>query len=357
MGIFDFFSQKHDFLGCDIGTTSIKIVELKKKGEFAHLHNYALLETLGHFERSNNVIQANALKISEKETTKLLSLLLQKGKFSTSYAVASIPSFSSFTVLLEIPLMDESETQKAMPFQIKQHIPLPLSEIAVDWMRVGQREDEDGFNKQYILLIAIPHSVIESYKTIFKNAGLKLKALEVETLAYTRSLVGSDQTTTGIIDIGARSTNISIVDQGFLKHNTQIDYAGDSLTTAIAKGLGIQSRRAEELKKQKGILGGTGEYELSTLQKPFLDAILKEVEKVKKDFEGSFHTPVQRFLLVGGGANLVGIVPYTEEKLGIPVVLGNGFLYVTTPPELSALLPELQTRFSLATGLAIRGLM
>lgn len=357
MNFFGKFFKPTKFLGCDIGTTSIKLVELGRKNNATQLKNYALLETLGHFERSNNVIQANALKISERETGLLLKALLSKARFSTKDVIASIPSFSSFTTLIELPNISPEETKKTMLYQIQEHVPLPLSEIAVDWTVVGQVEDENGFTKQQILMVAIPNETVEKFRTIFKNAGLRLRALEVEMLAYTRAVIGTDKTPSVIVDMGARSTNITVVDQGFVKHNAQIDYAGDSLTVAIAKGLGINSERAEELKKQRGLLGGRGEYELSTLEIPFLDVILQEANDVRNAYEQNYQKKIQRFLLLGGGANLLGIEKYAEQKLSAPTVLGNGLLYVAAPSEMTVVAKELETRFASAIGLAVKGLL
>jgi type IV pilus assembly protein PilM len=342
------------FLGVDIGTTSIKIVELSRSKTNPVLINYATLESYGHFERANNVIQANALKISETEVTALLRTMLKQVRFSAKAAIASIPSFASFITLIEMPSMSQDETEKAMTFQIRQSVPLPLSEIAVDWIRVGEKTDENGFSKQQILLIAIPNETISRYKKVFKNVGLSLKALEIENLAFTRAIIGGDKTPTLVVDMGAHSTNISIVDQGFLKHNTQIDYAGDTLTQAIAKGLGISYKRAEELKKQRGIIGGVGEYELSTLELPFVDVIINGVRKVKDDFEANSGSTIQRCLLIGGSANLIGIDKYFENQLGLATVLGNGLLFVSVPPQLNVVVKELQTRFATAIGLAIK---
>ena len=355
MALFGLFtSSSKKILGVDIGTTSIKAVELSKKGKMPYLSNYALLEHFGHFLRPNDVIQANSLKMSEKSVVNLLKLLLKKANFSTKQAMASVPSFASYTTLVEMPSMTEEETQKAMSFQIQQSIPLPLSEVSVDWIKVGQRQDDQGFDKQFILIVAIANDTITQYKSIFKQAGLTLKALEVEHLAYTRAVVGADKTPTLILDIGARSSNITIVDQGFVKENNQIDYAGDSLTSSIVKGLGISYQRADELKRQRGILGGAGDFELSTLQMPFLDVILQETEKTKAHFEGQSGVSLQRVLLVGGGAALPGITEYVEGKIGLPTVQGNGLLYVESPSSVDVVAGELQTRFATSLGLAIK---
>jgi Tfp pilus assembly PilM family ATPase len=147
------------------------------------------------------------------------------------------------------------------------------------------------------------------------------------------------------------------VDQGFVKLNSQIDYAGDTLTDAVARGLGIGLRRAEELKKQKGLAGGGGEYELSTLEFPFIDVILHEGEKVRAECERMHATKLERCLLIGGSANLTGIESYVEKKLSLPTVLGNGLLFAPAPQRLAVVERELQTRFALAIGLAIKGFL
>lgn len=351
------FNFRKNYLGFDIGTTSIKVAEVAKSGGSAKLLNYAILESSSHFDRPNNVIQANSLKISERETVAMLKILLKKVKFGTNLVMASIPSFASFITFIEMPDMSEEETNKAMSFQIRQSIPLPLSEIAVDWIRVGKKDDESGFSKQQILLVAIPNEVIDRYKNIFKQVGLNLRSLEVENLAYVRSVIGGDKTPTALVDIGARSTNISIIENGFLKYNIQSDYAGDSLTFAISKGLSISYRRAEELKKQRGISGEKGEFELSTLEIPFIDVIINGVMKAGIDFESNFNKKIQRVVLIGGGANLLGIEKYFEQQLNLPTVLGNGLLFAEPPQGIDVVLKEVQTRLATAIGLSLKSLL
>lgn len=342
------------YLGVDIGTASIKIVEIVKGKTRPELQNYGVLESYGHLGRLNDAIQTSSLKIAERETAELLKLLLKKLKIKSHQAVASIPTFSSFITLLEMPEMSEIDTAKVIPFQISQHIPLPLSEITIDWLRVGRRESEEGAVKQQILLISVPNEQIRKYQTIFKLAGLKLRALEVESLSLARALIANDPTPTLLVDIGARSTNIAVVDQGFLKYNSQTDFSGASLTQAIANGLSINIRRAEELKKQRGLLGAGSEYELSTLTLPFLDAIINEVKRLKIIYEKSQQSKIERVILVGGGATLLGIEKYFEEQMGLATIIGNSFSRVEYPPKIEPIVKELGPALSIAIGLGIR---
>ena len=342
------------YLGVDIGTTSIKMVEILKGRRQPKLQNYGILESYGHLERLNNAIQTSSLKIMEKETASLLKLLLEKLKIKTRQAIASIPAFSTFVSLVEMPTMSEVDTAKTVSFQIRQYIPLPASEVAIEWIKVGEKEDENGFTKQQIVIISVPNEQIQKYQNIFKLAGLKLRALEMESLSLIRALIGNDQTPTLLVDIGSRSTNIAAVDQGSLKYNYQTDFAGGSLTQAIAAGINISIRRAEELKKQRGLLGAGGEYELSTLTLPFLDAIISEIKRARANYEKNQERKIERVILAGGGANLLGIDKYFEGQMNLPTIIGNPFSKIEYSPKIEPIVRELGPSFSVAIGLGIK---
>jgi len=342
------------YLGIDIGTTSIKLVELSARGNMFRLENYGFLESYGHLERLNNALQTSTLRMMDREISEMLKLLLRTTKTRTKNAVLSIPSFLAFITLLELPEMSAQEVGRAIPFQARQYVPLPMTEVAIDWLKVGEREDEQGNKKQQVLLVAVPTEQIKKYERICAAAGLRLVALEVESLSLARVLTAGDPTPTLIVDIGGRSSNIAVAEQGLLKLNAQTDFGGGDLTQALATGLSINVRRAEDLKKQRGLLGTGGEYELSTLMAPLIDAIINEAGRAKDAYERSFNRKVERVILSGGGANLLGIDKYFEAQMNIPVVKANPFTKVIYPPSIETLATELAPQLSVALGLGIR---
>ncbi len=344
------------YLGVDIGTTSIKVVELTKGEGRPALKTYALLESYGHLERLNDAIQTSAFPMVENATAELLKLAVKHAGTSTKDAVASLPAFAAFTSLVEMPAMSDADTAQAMTFQIKQYVPLPVSQVTIEWIKVGERKDDAGNAKQQILLVSVPNEAIKKYQMIFKMADLNLVALEVEGLSLARSATAGAEGLTLVIDIGSRSTSIAIAQGGYLKFIGQTDFAGGSLTQVISNSLGIRPRRAEDLKKQRGLAGAGGEYELSTLMMPILDVILNEARRVKDDFEKSYQDKVVKIVLAGGGANLSGIVPYVEKELGLPAAKINPFSLVSYPPELESLVKDLGPSFAVSIGLGMKNL-
>ncbi|MDO8516451.1 MAG: type IV pilus assembly protein PilM [bacterium] len=344
------------YVGVDIGTTSIKAVEITKADPRPRLINYALLESQGSLLRTNTAFQTSALKLFEQEIANFLKILVEKFQPRTRNAVASLPLFSSFTTILSLPDMSRDELEKAITFQARQYLPMPISEVALDWSKVSEYEDDKGFKYVQVLLVSVPLEHIKKYQRIFKAAGLTLTALEVEGLSLVRGLIGIDQTPTCIVDIGGRSTNIIIADQGQPKFMSQSDFASAALTQALASALSINPLRAEELKCERGIIGTGPNYELSTIMLPFLDAIISEVKRVDFSYKSQFPSArkIERVILSGGGANLLGIQKYFEGQLGIPTVKAHPIAQFSYDSAIEPIVPALSSEMSVALGAALR---
>ncbi len=343
------------FLGVDLGTASIKIAEIRKNGEQIRLENYGILESLDYLERFNEVIQASSMKLSETHAATYLKILLNRVGVRSKTVVASIPAFNVFSTLVEAPHMSLSETKNFIELQAKQYVPMPLSEVAFDWVKVGERVGKDGGSTQQLLLISIPKEHVEKYQKLFKVVGLELKEIELEGMALARSLTTGVNEVSLVVDIGSRSTSLAIAEGGFLKFSGQTDFSGGSLTQSIASGLGISQRRAEDLKRQRGLMGFGGTRELSTLIEPMLDVILNEAKRVVGSFESSYQSKVQAIILAGGGANLLGIEEYVSRVMGLPVKKGNPFRGIGYSPSIEPLLKDTGPLLSVAIGLGIKG--
>lgn len=349
------FLTPESYLGVDIGTTSIKMVEVQKGKKAPRVVNYGILESSGYLARANQALQTSGLKIFEKDAVALLKALIKSLGTTTKDAIASLPPFDVFMTIVDFPAMEAKDIGKALVYQAKQYVPMPLSEVALDWMKVADYQDEKGFAHQKILLISVPQEQIKKYQRMFNAAGLRLRALEIESLSIAR-VFAADPTSTIVADIGSRSTDIVFIQKGVLAWSAQSDFAAASLTEALASSLGINPMRAEELKKERGILGTGPNYELSTIMMPFLDAIVNEVKKAEYTYRQQFPMApaTERVILAGGGANLSGIEKYFEKEMGIPVVKASPFSRFEYPDAITPLIPNLDAPMTVALGLGMK---
>lgn len=342
-------------LGIDIGTTNIKAVELSGSGSEVALENYGVLETFSYLERPNAAIQSNYFKIVEEATTDLLNKLFLTFKPRTKKAILSLPTFSSFITVFEIPFQDQKEIERAIPFEAKKYIPIPLEDLEIDWAVISSSQNEKILKSQ-ILLIAVPKELIARYKKIAKAVNLDVVALELESVALTRALVGQDKSPFLIMDIGSQSSNLSVIDNGYLVSNENLTIAGAEISHTLAKGLGVSQERAEEFKRVKGFNVDQSEAEVVNMMLPIVDYFGNEITRAINIYNGKTNKQIKRVILAGGTANLPGLDGYLSQTLGLNIEKAWPFGKIKYQPFLEPLLKEIGPSLSISVGLAMRGM-
>ncbi|MBX4190000.1 type IV pilus assembly protein PilM [Candidatus Parcubacteria bacterium] len=346
---FNLFGSKSK-LGIDIGTASIKIIELEKREGRFGLDNYGLF-ALSNVKGGPQGDQS-ILKLPDDEIAWGIKEVLKKSKISARDAVASIPSFSTFSTVIEMPYLSEQDLAKAMPFEARKYVPIPLDEVVLDWSIIGVT-GQGARPTVEVFLAAVPRSETVRYQNIMKNAGLNLKALELENSALTRALIGNDLSPTVIVNIGGRSTSILIVNKGYerLSHNYEV--GGFEITKTIAQSLNVNIEKAEELKKKMG-LQQVDENIINDAMSSLIDMMAFETKKTIENYETEKGVQISRILLVGGMVNMPNFLRYFKEKIGREVFIGNAFARVVYPKGLENAIGELASTFAVAAGLAMR---
>jgi len=349
------FSKPKSQLGVDIGSSNIKVVQLRPKDD------QFVLETYGIVNVSYEVGNKDSAS-SVKQTAGLLKDLVQRAGVTTNKIVASLPNNSVFTSVIEMPKLPQSELKNAVEFEAKKYVPLPLAEVALSWSvidekkpRIDKSTNLGSFKtaadtRTKVLLTAVPTVVIDNYLKVFKLAGLEPEALEIEALALIRSLVREDFNNNILIDIGAKSSSINLVDSGYLRLSKNLNIGGDTITAAIAQSLSVNFSRAEQFKKDFGLSNAT--QQIPQVMRPILDVIKNEAAQLISLFE-SRGQRIDKIILTGAGSKL----PSLKDNLGTlgkPVVLANPWTNVIYPPTLKPIIDPLAFNLAVAVGLAMR---
>jgi len=350
MGIFSKTS-----IGVDIGTSSIKIIELEK-GKNINLTNYGVLGADYFHGRDIRVREKGSLSIDEPKISQAINSILKEAQIKTKQAYFSIPDFASFFTSFELPQMPENEIPEAVKYEAPRRIPLPISDVVLDWQLIKGGPSKDGKIPLRVLLVAVPNDVIEQYQRVAQAAGLKIQALEAEVFAVMRSLV-KYQDKTGVvclIDIGERSTTINIVSQGILKISHSFDISGEDFNRVLSEALSVDIKKAEIIKRMYGI---TPEHKsLQNLVKPLASAIVEKTKSIFDEIYLQDKERVGKIILSGGGAILPGFIDYFHDSLDIPMEIANPFLDINYHPTLETALKRLSPSFTIAVGMAQRGL-
>ncbi len=346
-------------LGIDVGTSAIKIIELEKESGRFILKNYGFFE----FKSADDTPSAteskqvqNILKLPDGEIIWGIKEVLKKAKIKSTDVVASIPSFSTFATVIEMPYISEQDLARALPFEARKYIPVPLNEVVLDWSIIDIPKTLTNTTKPTtveVFLAAVPRDETVRYQRIMQGAGLNLRALELENSALTRALLGNDLSPTIIVNIGGRSTSIVILDKGYerLSHNYEV--GGFEITRSIARSLNISLEKAEELKKKLG-LREIDENVINGAMKSLIDMMVFETRKTMTNYEETKNQKISKVLLVGGLTNMPNFANYFQQKLGRQVSIGNALARIVYPQTLSPVIQELSSTFAVATGLAMR---
>jgi len=346
------------FLGIDIGTSAIKIVELSRWAGRNKLENYGEISASVLYKKPFRTFEKSTLSLLSKDISRAIRAVLKEADIKTKQCVLTIPDFSTFFTSFELPSMSKEELSQAVKSEARRHVPLPLGEVTLDWQILNKEKRREG-QRFEILLVTVPNEVINQYKEIARYAELELIGLEAEVFGLMRSLVKKeDKSTISLIDIGARSTTCSIIDKGVLKISHSFDISGDILTERISKALSIDYNKAREFKKEYGIsaIGDNSEkVSIKEVLTPLIALIIREVDKVFKEFYLKKRKDVTRIILAGGVAMLPGLMDSFKDYFKKEVEIANPFSEIFFPPILEQNLEEMGPSYAIAVGAALRG--
>ena len=231
-------------------------------------------------------------------------------------------------------------------------MPLPVDEMSIDSLVI----DPNGPNgSERVLLTGAPRTVAQKYLDIFKKTGLTLLSLETEGFALIRSLVGADKAPIMVIDCGASSTDILIVDNAVPFLNRSIEGGGSAITKSLAQSLNVLPERAEQFKFDIGMSSlSSPTSEIPRTIITTMAPIINEIKYTVNLYQGQSHKKIEKVILAGGSSLLANFSSYLSETLGLRVYIGDPWARVRYPLELKGVLQESAARFAIAVGLAMR---
>ncbi len=342
------------FVGVDVGTFSVKVVELSASGLKKNLDNYGEV-ILGEVVREGMLARGIITnQSSSQEVAEAIKKICREAKIETKEAIFSIPDFSSFFTSFTLPPMTPEEIPMAVRFEARQYVPLPLSEVILDWSIIKNGNPSNKKEGIKILLVAVPHEVVSHYEEIGKFAQLKIIALEAEVFGLVRSLIKENDMAIGIIDVGAETTTMSVVDNGELKESHSLDISGNEMTRILSKSLNISYNEAEEMKMRHGIR--SSEMNLAKTIFPFFDLLINDAGKVLRNFRYTENKEIKKIILAGGSALLPGLADYLNERLKSEIEIADPFYNISYPPVLEQTVKEMGPTYAVAIGMALRGL-
>jgi len=361
-------ASSDSFLGIDVGSSSIKVVQLRREKGRAVLETYGEI-ALGPYSGTE---VGRATHLQPAEISKALSDLITEANVTSKNAGVSIPFSASLTSVIEMPPMDPAQLAHMIPLEARKYIPANINEVMLDWFVIPTDPAKEEWSraraaepekveapKTEVLLVAIHNEVLNNFQTITQQANLNVGFYELEIFASVRSSLAHGIAPVMVVDIGAATTKVYIVERGIIRFSHLINIGAQDLTLSISRSFGWNFDRAERVKREQGLLvreGGDSEQDsqvkealLSTLGRIFSD-----VNRVLLSYEKKYGRNVGRVVLTGGGAGLLGLPEYAGSLVSVDVERSDPFDKIQTPAFLKDVLQEVGPEFSVAVGVALR---
>lgn len=370
-----FEKKETAILGVDIGTSSIKVIEVDRGKEGHRLITYGFVEDFHRDLRNLGKEDANL-------TSQAIRSVVQRARCRSRRAIAALPTYAVFTSLISLPQLSGDELDSAIHWEAKKIIPLPLDDIVLDYriLNANQKKSDGGFRIPFgkknsgapeeeeqlkILITGAAKETVEKYTEIFSLSGLELVGLETEMFALSRSIIGTQPGEIMIVEIGSAVTDIIIMEHGIPFFGRSLEQGGAGITRAIMNSLHINDKRAEQLKRDIGIRAGgqdaSGVGGVPQIITSALEPIIHEIRYTLDLYKSHGATPsgrasgiIEKIVLTGGTALLPGIAEHLAQALDTRMFVGDPWSFLRYPIDLKSVLAGIGPKFSVAIGLALR---
>jgi len=341
------FSGVTDFFGLDIGSTAVRLVQLRGNSIPKVLVKYAYVPL------ENNISLSDS-KTDQQKLAQIIAQLYAQSKLTTKNVAVGIPSSRVFTTVVDVDRLPNNEMAKAIRYQADSLIPTPLAESKIDWSIIGDSPADK--TKQELLLSSVPNNFVESRLDMLESIGLNVIAFEPDNLAMARALIAPNAPEPQLLlDVGKKTTDLVITYNGVPRLTRSIPTGTEAIIRSATQNLNIDEKQAEQFVFKFGLSKDKLDGQVYQAIISTVDILTTEIEKSIKFFMTRYvNTKLDR-LVVTGGASVIPEFPlYLANKFGLNVEIGNAWRNVSFSRDRQNELLAISNQFGVAVGLAER---
>jgi type IV pilus assembly protein PilM len=352
----DFFKKEEvsQAIGLDIGMSSVKVVQLRRE------RNRIILDTYGEVALGpyGGLKIGQAINLGEEKLLEAIKDLFKESKVTSLNTVMAIDSAAAFVSLVTVPKVTDDELRTMMPIEARKYIPMPLTEVQMDWWHIPQTVRlRDESKSVSVVLAAVANNTLMGYDSLVKKLGLLNVEYEIHGYSLLRSTPPHTHKMVMYVDIGVSNTVLSLVYQGIVLDMHVISRGSQEGTLQLSKALSITLDTAEESKRVFGYLGDESNPYFKDVLELSSYPLFGEVARLSLMFERKYNQTIEGIILTGGGARIPGMLSTYSKTVHIAGRIATPFEQIVVPEFLSEMMEKIGPSYAVAVGCALKKLV
>lgn len=341
-------------IGIDIGTSSVKIVQLRREKEKIILDTYGEI-ALGPY---GGMVAGQAVHLGEEKLVEAIQDLLKETKATAREAVVAIDSSAAYVSLVKVPKVDDSELRTMMPFEARKYIPIPLTEVQMDWWHIPTTVNIAANERMInVVLAAVKNDTLAMYDRIVKKLEFMNVEYEIQGYSIMRSCAPKSAGMILYVDVGAQYSTLSLVYNNTVLDMHVISRGSQDGTIQLSKALSIPIDTAEETKRTFGYNGDASNPYVKDVMDLSSYPLFGEVARLSLMYERKYNQTIEGIILSGGAARLPGFMDAYRQTVHIPGRVATPFEQVEVPSFLHEMTERIGPTYSVAVGCALKKLV
>lgn len=342
------FNSGGEFFALDIGTTSVRVVQLAQSGKDWSLQHYGVAPV------DIKVASSDAPEDQRKLGEVIMTVIGQSG-IKARDVVLGIPSNKMFATVVDMPEMSQAELAATIRYQAEQFIPMSLDEAKVDWALLGKSPNDATKNE--VLLASVANNFSEARLDLIEGLGFNVIVIEPDSLALSRALLPAGDTGAHlIIEVGDFTSDIVMTYNDSPRLIRSVSTGMQSFIKVAAQNLNVQPQQAAQFIMKFGMQPDKLEGQVVRALESSVDQFIAEIVKSVKFFQTRYQSiTLNSMILSSYGATIPGFSAYVAERVGLKAEQGNPWQRVRVSTADQTKLQPLSAQFAVAVGLAQRG--
>ncbi len=356
MYMFDFLKKEElgQAIGLDIGTSAVKVVQLRRE------KNRIILDTYGEVALGpyGGLKIGQAIHLGEEKLLEAINDLFKQAKVTARDTVIGIDPSGAYVSLVHVPKVSDEELRSMMPIEARKYIPVPLTEVQMDWWHIPPTVKFNGGEKlTSVVLAAVNNVTLTQYDSLIKKLELRNVEYEIHGYSLLRSSPPHTHKMVMYVDIGAQNTTLSLVFQGIVLDMHVISRGSQDSTMQLSRALSITIDTAEESKRVFGYKGDESNPYLKDILELSSYPLFGEVARLSLMYERKYNQTIEGIILAGGGARVPGMITTYSKTVHIAGRIVTPFEQVIVPEFLSEMMERIGPSYAVALGCALKKLI